>query len=55
MTEQENKFIQLGRIYLNLIYQQKQYEVSNKKPPNDLVDGIATLEQQIRHFLDVPE
>lgn len=52
MTEPEKNFIQLGKGYLSLVYLQTQYEISGKKPPDDLMDGIATLERQIRHISD---
>ena len=53
MTPQEQNFINLGRVYLNLLCQKKEYEISDKNAPDDLIDGIATLERQIRNFLDV--
>jgi hypothetical protein len=55
MTPQEQNFIMLGRVYLNLLYKKKQYEISGKNAPDDLKDGIATLERQIRNFIDALE
>jgi hypothetical protein len=55
MAENEKNFIQLGRGYLSLLYLQAQYEIFGKKPPDDLMDGIAHLEQQIRHISDESE
>ena len=55
MTPQEQNFINLGRVYLNFLYQKKEYEISGKNAPDDLMDAIVTLERQIRNFLDAIE
>ena len=52
MTEHEKKFIQLGRGYLSLLYLKALYESAGNKPPDDLVNGIETIERQVRTISD---
>ena len=52
MTEHEKNFIQLGRGYLSLLYLKALYENAGNKPPDDLVNGIETIECQVRDIFD---
>jgi hypothetical protein len=52
MTDHEKNFIILGKGYVSLLYLRTQYEIAEKEPPDDLTNGIATFERQIRHISD---
>ena len=52
MTDHEKNFIIVGKGYVSLLYLRTQYEIAKKEPPDDLTNGIATIERQIRHISD---
>jgi hypothetical protein len=52
MTEHEENFIQLDRGYFCLLNLKALYESAGNKPPDDLVNGIETMERQVRDISD---